>query len=862
MKKTDKKIADQSFNTDPRRRQIKKIFKDTDLAFKTIFDTAPVGILIAQANYRNFLYANEKMCDMMGYAKDEIVQLSVTDIHPEESLPYIFDQFDKMADKEISRSQNLPFLRKDKSVFYADGSALAISLHGEECLVGVFTEVTEIRQKEAALQASEQRFKSIVTTSQEWIWSIDVNGVCTFSNSAVENILGYRPEEIAGIRTSGNLIFEEDLPLVKEIFAQSIEQKKGWSDAVWCWKHKDGTIRYLESNAVPVFDSEGNVKGFQGTDRDITERIKAQEILAKSERKFSSTFHLNPNSMAISEVETGKLVDVNQSFISWTGFSREEAIGKSAVELQIWVDPEDRERITGALKVAGEVNGAEVIMRIKNGNVKNVLFSARYIEVDQNRYLLTLAQDITEMKKAQETLKISEENFRRSLDDSPLGVRVVSAEGKTNYANRALLDMFGYKDIGELKQTSAKDLYTPASYAAFLVRREKRRRGEDVPPEYEIDIIRRDRNIRHLQVFRKDILWNGETQFQLLYNDITGRKKAEELLKQSEAKYRLLADHMKDEVWLTDLDLNWKYISPSLEKLSGYSLEEFTRTPMRKIMTEKSFNETMEIFSTELPKVLATPSTYVFNRMLEIESVCKDGRIIWNEVTFSLIRDENGKPVYILFEGREVSERKLAQQKLQQTLESLKKAVGTTIQVLMAALESRDPYTAGHQFRSANLACAIAAEMGLDEDKIEGIRMAGSIHDIGKLSVPAEILSKPTRLTDLEYALVKEHSQNGYEMLKNVESPWPLADIVGQHHERINGSGYPHNLKKDDILIEARIMAVADVVEAMASHRPYRASLGIEAAINEIEKNRGILYDEDVVDALLRLVREKGYQLA
>jgi HD-GYP domain-containing protein (c-di-GMP phosphodiesterase class II) len=139
--------------------------------------------------------------------------------------------------------------------------------------------------------------------------------------------------------------------------------------------------------------------------------------------------------------------------------------------------------------------------------------------------------------------------------------------------------------------------------------------------------------------------------------------------------------------------------------------------------------------------------------------------------------------------------------------------------------------------------------------------MAGSIHDIGKLSIPAEILSKPTKLTYIEFSLIKEHSHTGYEMLKDVESPWPLAQIVYQHHERMDGSGYPRNLKGNEILIEARIMAVADVVEAMASHRPYRPGLGIDEALAEIEKNRGILYDNTVVDACLKLFRERGYQL-
>jgi len=211
---------------------------------------------------------------------------------------------------------------------------------------------------------------------------------------------------------------------------------------------------------------------------------------------------------------------------------------------------------------------------------------------------------------------------------------------------------------------------------------------------------------------------------------------------------------------------------------------------------------------------------------------------------------------------KEIAQHKWAQTELQRTLEILKKSAGVTIQVMVSALEARDPYTAGHQLRSAELACAIAKEMGLPDEKIEGIRMAGCIHDIGKLAVPAELLTKPTKLSNLEFSLIKEHPTSGYEMLKNVESPWPLAQVVYQHHERMDGSGYPRQLRGEEIILEARIMAVSDVVEAMASHRPYRPSLGLESALREIEKNKNILYDGAVVDACLKLFRDKGYQLS
>jgi PAS domain S-box-containing protein len=215
----------------------------------------------------------------------------------------------------------------------------------------------------------------------------------------------------------------------------------------------------------------------------------------------------------------------------------------------------------------------------------------------------------------------------------------------------------------------------------------------------------------------------------------------------------------------------------------------------------------------------------------------------------------------IIINYRDITERKRKDEELQRTVNSLRKAFGTTIQVMASAVEMRDPYTAGHQKKSADLARAIATEMGLPKDRVDGIRMAGIIHDIGKLSIPAEILSKPANMTEIEFSLIKEHARSGYEMLKDVESLWPLAEIVYQHHERLNGTGYPRNLKGDEILMESRILAVADVVESMASHRPYRPTLGLEAALEEIENNKGILYDGAVADACLRLFREKGYQL-
>lgn len=209
-----------------------------------------------------------------------------------------------------------------------------------------------------------------------------------------------------------------------------------------------------------------------------------------------------------------------------------------------------------------------------------------------------------------------------------------------------------------------------------------------------------------------------------------------------------------------------------------------------------------------------------------------------------------------VFVFRDVTERRRAEENVRNTLAMIRKAMGGTIQAMAGTVEVRDPYTAGHQKRVTDLARSIAEVMALSDAAKDGIRMAGIIHDLGKISVPAEILSKPGRLSEIEYALIKIHPVAGFEILSNIDFPWPVAAIVRQHHERFDGSGYPDGLAGEEILIEARILAVADVVEAMASHRPYRASLGIEAAIQEITRYRGTLFDPEVVDACLRILND------
>jgi putative nucleotidyltransferase with HDIG domain len=245
------------------------------------------------------------------------------------------------------------------------------------------------------------------------------------------------------------------------------------------------------------------------------------------------------------------------------------------------------------------------------------------------------------------------------------------------------------------------------------------------------------------------------------------------------------------------------------------------------------------------------PSFYSF-RILS-----QDGKVKWVELNATVI-EWNKKPATLNF-FNDITERKLLEEERIEGYNRIKKALHATVKSIAMLVETKDPYTAGHQERVSQLAKAIAKEMGLTEDRQDFVRTASIIHDLGKVSVPSELLSKPTKLSELEFNIIKVHSQAGYNILKDIDFPWPVADVVLQHHERMNGSGYPQHLPGETILLEARILAVADVVEAISSHRPYRPALGISVALDEIFKNRGILYDTNVVDACLKLFQEKNF---
>jgi len=305
----------------------------------------------------------------------------------------------------------------------------------------------------------------------------------------------------------------------------------------------------------------------------------------------------------------------------------------------------------------------------------------------------------------------------------------------------------------------------------------------------------------------------------------------------------------------TDLEHNIVYWNKGAERIFGYKPEEVVNR--KKIDILYSENEAKK----EMEKI----RTQLFNKKkninCKIKELTKNGRKLWVNMNLTPRFDEKGNIIGVLGIGEDITERKRAEGGLKHSLRRLRKALMGIINVMELIVEARDPYTAGHQRRVANLALLIAKEMKLSAEQINGLQLAGIVHDIGKISIPAEILSKPGKLNEIQFNMVKTHPQVGHDILKNIEFPWPIAQITLQHHERINGSGYPSGLEGGEVLLESKILAVADVVEAMASHRPYRAALGIDKALEEIKEKRNVIYDDKVVEACLYLFKVKGIEM-
>jgi PAS domain S-box-containing protein len=673
----------------------------------------------------------------------------------------------------------------------------------------------------------------------------------------------YRTFKVTPDETLGTFLYDLgnkqwDIPKLRELLEEVLPEKEAFDG--FKVEHHFESIGYkvMLLNARQIHRKDIGTKMILLAIEDITERNRLEGLLIDSELQYRRLFETASDGIMLLEKGEGKITHANPAAEKLLGHTEKESLGNKLQDIGVSLDLDDFQTTMQNLNKTGIINYRNVKVETKSG--KHI--DTEIYLVDRAKLVQCNIRDITERKLAKKALRESEAKYRWLLDNMADVITVIDMDLHFTYVSPSIMRMRGYTAEEATAQTF-EQVMTPESLQiiakVFEEEMQLEASGTADPGRsriLDLDEYRKDGSIvcmeNHLSFLRDEA--QKAVGIISLTRDITERKRAEEEIVRTNTFLDSIIENIPDMIFLKDArELRFVRFNRAGEELLGQSRDDLIGKNdydfFPKIQADFFTQKDRNVLSGK--KLIDIPEEHIQTR---------GGEKILHTKKLALL-NEKGEPSFLLGISEDITERKRAEEQLRQTLESLRKAVNTTIQVMVSAIEARDPYTAGHQIRSANLARAIATEMGLPKEKIDGIRMAGSIHDIGTLSIPSEILTKPTKLTNLEFSLIKEHSQKGFEILKDVESPWPLAQIVYQHHERMDGSGYPRQLKGKDIIIEARILAVADVVEAMASHRPYRPSLGLNSALAEIENNKGTIYDTDAVDACLKLFREKGFQL-
>lgn len=608
----------------------------------------------------------------------------------------------------------------------------------------------------------------------------------------------------------------------------------------------------------------------------VNELESEKRALRESERRYRNLFEMMEDGMAVHELvydAQGKPADyrfleVNPAFERLTGLSADNVVGRTVREAlpgteQQWID--------------------DYISIVQSGEPKRFLRYAaeldRYYDVvafrNADNQFVALFSDVTEHHKNEETIR----NLARFPEENPSPVLRLANNGVLLYANQASELMKGQWNLEQGKPVP-DELLAEIHTAQQGDNRFTCALGE----RWFSFLIRPFSEAGYVNIYGREVTaeYNAQQELVSLNRVLQTLSEGTRTLVHAQSEHALLENICRVFTQEGDYPAAWISVpsrdGSALECLAcdGELKDFLLQWGWQEVAFAQQTHPMVMAFTTRENVIINTSDdSAAFHRLDGEMAAINIGTIFllpirYQNQVFGLIGifsrlpfEMQAKELSLLDElasdlgyGVQSHRTKLAHEG---SVQRLNRAMMHTIEAVSIALEKRDPYTAGHQNRVASLSMAIAREMGFSDERIEGIRLGSMVHDIGKISVPAEILNRPGRLSKDEFGIIKAHPESGYDILKGVDFPWPIAQMILQHHERVDGSGYPQGLKGNEITPEARILAVADVVEAITSHRPYRPSLGIDIALNEIERGRGTYYDAEVVDACLRLFREKGF---
>ncbi|MEA2016790.1 MAG: PAS domain S-box protein, partial [Actinomycetota bacterium] len=581
-------------------------------------------------------------------------------------------------------------------------------------------------------------------------------------------------------------------------------------------------------------------------------RKKIEEELTNAHTELNQIFDVSVDSIVAIDRDFN-IIKMNKSSRDLFGINKKDAMGKKCYEV---IKGEECHTKNCFLKrvLNGEKTINEKVERVNKHDKKitcDLVSKPIYSKEGRIKVIIEGYKDITLQEKAFEKIKEDENKFRELFNNMSSGVAVYEP---VNGGSDFIIRDFN-KAAEEIDNTKRKKVIGKSVLKAFPGIKEfglydifKRVYKTGKPEKYPVRFYKDNR----ITGWRRNYVYKLPSgEIVAVYDDLTREKEAEKLLKDSEEFSSSLMENSPNQIVVFNSDFSIRYVNKAMENLIGIKSDKLTgKKPPYPWWPKKKIKEYREKFDEVFREGCIRKECRYVNKM---------GVGFWVEV-YSKPVFSGRELEYVIMNWFDITDRKIIEKDLRRSYERLQRTLESVINTLASLVEKRDPYTSGHQKRVAKLSVAIARELGLSNETIESIRLAAIIHDIGKINIPASILTKPGKLTDIEFSLIKTHARTGYEMIKNIEFPMPIAKMILQHHEKMNGSGYPQGLKGEEIMLEARILTVADVVEAMSSDRPYRPALGIEVALEEIEKNKGKLYDSRAVDACVRVIAKRGFK--
>jgi PAS domain S-box-containing protein/putative nucleotidyltransferase with HDIG domain len=676
---------------------------------------------------------------------------------------------------------------------------------------------------EEMLCSDEQRFTSAIENSNFGVWERDLINNATYYSKSFKKMLGYNND---GISTSIDELYSRVHPDDKEKLLNNINDSiagtKKRFKAEFRIQCKNTKYKWvLSRGSVIARDNDGNALKYIGVLIDITDKIKAEKEIKKALFYNRALIEASIDPL-VTINKDGKITDVNRATEKVIGLLRKNLIGKDFSES--FTEPAKARDGYKKVLLKGSLRNYPLTIQHQSGKTTDVLYNATLYRNEKGvvQGVFAATHDITDKIKAKKEIK----SLLNYSSENPNLIIRTDNSGKILYLNRSCKDIPGWnKKIGDVIPTC-------------ILKHIKISAKSQLDKNFTIKF--------KPKTFSFALIHNKEQNYLSLYGeDISDKVLTQQELFESERIYQSLFENSVDGIYQATISGHYITANPSLIRMLGYKNKE-------EIL---KLNIPKQVYLAAEDRPNANEREKPFIRQLRK----KDGSTIWAEIN-SKVFYSHGKPKYYQGIIRDITAKVVADKHLKQSYDKIKKTLNDTIKTISNMVEARDPYTSGHQIKVANLCSVIAKKLGFNKERIKMIHTAALIHDVGKIAIPASILAKPSQLSDIEFSIVKTHSQIGYDIIKEIDFGYPVAEIVYQHHERENGSGYPKGLSNRDIMLEAKILAVADTVESMATDRPYRPALGIGRALKELELNSGILYESKVVNACIKIFKENKFK--